>query len=642
MKIRPLFLVLVISLMVNVLHAQNEPSKKVLKLSQQAKAAIKSQQFDKAGDLLRKVFLLDTTYAEAYSLQADLYNLTLQSGKAADYYNKAISLMDKPDPILYFIVAGEELKVGRYEAAKKNFEIYLSKHPDFSLMNEIKEALITCDFGIEAMKNPMAFNPINMGANINSDWDEYFAALTADEKEFIFTVKRPRDEKTVCVFCLHEEDFYTSKKEDDSWQPRKPLENPINSSYNEGAQSISLDGRYLFYTICDADFGMGSCDLYWSKRIGNRWSRPKNLGEPVNTKYWESQPSVSPDGKTIYFASNRPGGYGGYDIWKTEMIEEGVFSVPENLGSVINTKKHDDAPFIHADGKTLYFSSDGRPGMGGRDLYYSTLLNDNTWTEPVNLGYPINTPADEVNILINAKGTTGYYASDQEGGFGGLDLYHFELDERLRPTPVTYIKGVVQDALTLSPLEAKIELIDLNNNQVIASSTSDPATGEFLACILTGTNVMLNVNNANYPFYSENFQLEKTYSNLEPFLKNILLSKAEIGNSFILHNIFFDFDRSDLKSVSFAELDNLVRYLNNNLSLQIEIGGYTDNQGNDDYNNKLSLERAKSVYTYLIEKGINASRLSYHGYGKNNPIASNDTEEGRAANRRTEFKIVGK
>lgn len=643
MKIRITLLLVFFTLAFHFAFSQYTPNKKVLKLTEKTKEAIDKKQFDKAQEYLQQIFSIDTAYSVAYLLQADLYNITLNSGKAADFYNKAISLTDRPKPILYFIAAGEELKSGRYEDAKRNFTIYLEKEGPYStILDEVYEGLEICEFGIEAMKNPVDFNPVNLGPNINSEWDEYLAALTADELEFIFTVRRPRDEKTICTFCQTEEDFYVSRKANGEWQPRKALESPINSSYNEGAQAISPDGRYLIYTLCNTDFGYGSCDLYWSKRIGDRWSRPRNFGQPVNTRHWESQPTIGPDGKTIYFASNRPGGYGGVDIWKTEMIEEGVFSAPENLGPVINTKKDDTAPFIHADGRTLYFASDGRPGMGGKDLFYATLQSDNTWSVPVNLGYPINTASDEINILINASGNTAYFASDKEGGYGGLDLYYFTLDERLRPTPVTYIKGKIEDAETQDPLEASVELVDLNTNQVITSTSSDPQTGEFLACILTGTNVLLNVNHPEYPFYSENFQLEKSYSDLEPFIKDIHLHKAVIGSTFILRNIFFDFDKSSLKPESSVELDNLVDYLNNNNSLHIEIGGHTDNQGSDDYNDKLSLERAKSVYNYLIENGINANRLTYKGYGKKMPLATNETEEGRAQNRRTEFKIVSR
>lgn len=622
--------------------AQKKNIKKIEQLCDKTMKYINKQDYEKASKYVNQIFAIDSNYAKAYVLQGDIYSLTLDAEKSADAYNKAIRLNEKPKPMLYYVAAEEEMKCGRYESAKQNYENYLNSFTTVPpLVNEVGKQLVNCEFSITEITNPMKFSPINMGNAINSEWDEYLPTVTADEEELIITVRRPRDHNTVCALCATEEDFYSSVKVNGVWEMRQPLGAPINSSYNEGAQCISPDGRFLFYTLCNTDFGYGSCDLYWAKRIGDRWGRARNFDPPVNTKFWESQPTIAPDGKTIYFASNRPGGEGGIDIWKTEMLEEGVFSNPENLGKTINTKYDETAPFIHADGRTLYFVSDGHPGFGGKDLFFSSLAPNNTWQEPINLGTPINTPDDEINIVINASGTTGYFSSDTEGGFGGQDIYSFELDERIRPIPVTYIKGIVQDATSLKPLETTIELIDLERNQVITSTISDPMTGEFLACILTGTNVMMNVSHPYYPFYSENFQIEKSYSELEPYVKNILLKKPEIGNTFVLRNIFFDFDKSDLLPASFVELDNLIDYLRKNRAIIVEIGGHTDNQGSPEYNDKLSLERAKAVYDFLIQKGIAPERLSYKGYGEHFPVESNDTEVGRAANRRTEFKIIG-
>lgn len=639
MKMMVMLLLALVFGSMNPLCAQN---KKAEKGCHKAMELINKQEYAKAEKELKKVFALDSTYAKAYLLQGDIYSLQLNSAKAADYYAKAISLSKNPRPALYFIVAEEELKCERYESAKAHYMSYLANvRSDDQMLKSVQKGLQTCEFGIKAKNNPLQFEPVNLGQNINSEWDEYLPTLTADESELILTVRRPRDEKTVCAFCETEEDFYVSRKENGEWLPRKELGSPVNTSYNEGAQCISPDGHYLFYTLCNTDFGYGSCDLYWAKRIGNRWSRPKNFDAPVCTKYWESQPAIAPDGKTIYFSSNRPGGYGGMDLWKTEMLEEGVFSIPENLGPEINTSGNETAPFIHVDGRTLYFVSDGHIGMGGKDIFFTSIGPDGKWQTPVNLGYPINTANDEINIVINAAGTTGYLSSDKEGGFGGQDLYSFTLDERIRPTPVTYIKGKVQDENTLAPVQAKIELIDLTTKQTLTSTTSDPLTGEFLACILTGSNILMNVSHPHYPFYSENFQLKKTYTELEPFEKNILLKKPEIGESFVLRNIFFDFDKSDLKPESSVELDKLYHYLMTNKSIIIEIGGHTDDKGSDSYNEQLSLARAEAVYKYLLDKGIKPERLSYKGYGETQPIADNRTAEGRATNRRTEFKIVG-
>ncbi|MDX9891363.1 MAG: OmpA family protein [Bacteroidales bacterium] len=633
--------VLIISVMLLSFTLNAQTKKSVINGCKKAVIEIEKQNYEKALQYLYKALAKDSNYAEIYIRMGDVYNFTLRSCDAAYAYNKALSLLSNPEPILFMFAADEELKCGSYMAAYNNYQRFISLSNNPELLKHVEQNMKKCVFGLEAIQKPVNMTPINMGDKINSEWDEYLATLTADEQEIIYTVRRPRDKNTICAFCATEEDFYSSIKDSTGeWTERNPMGSPINSSYNEGAQTISPDGKYLFFTLCNAESGYGSCDLYWSKRIGGRWSRPRNFGAPVNTNFWESQPSIAPDGKTIYFTSNRPGGEGASDLWKTEMIDEGVFTIPVNLGPNVNTPSEEDAPFIHPDGTTLYFVSEGHPGMGGRDIFFSTLLADNTWSTPKNMGYPINTSADELNIFINASGTQAYYSSDKEGGIGGLDIYYFQLDEHLRPTPVTFMKGKVKDSETGQPLEADIEMIDLNANKVITSTKSDPVTGEFLACIRTGTNVMLNISHPFYLFYSENFYLKTIATELEPVLKDIILQKPAKGSTLVMNNIFFELNQSDLKAESFVELDVLVDFLKKNRNLKIEIGGHTDDIGTDEYNLHLSLERSKSVYQYLIQKGIDGSRLTYKGYGETMPVKSNETEEGRAANRRTEIKVL--
>ena len=638
-KINIVYIILMCIIAPMITNAQK--GSKAAPLCEKAKQCLKSNDFDKALKYLYQAQDKDPNFPDLYIMKGDVFNFRLQSDSAMCNYQRAIDLIGNPDPMLYFIAGNEGAKCGAYEYALNTLQLFLQTGLQYSDVHpEAQKIIANCKFAIEAMQHPMNYELVNLGPNVNSDWDEFLAAITADDEEIVFTVKRPRDNATVCAFCVNEEDLYCSvKSSDGNWNPRHILGPPIKTGYNEGAQCLSPDGKYLLYTLCDADFGMGSCDLYWAKRIGDRWSRPRNFGAPVNTPAWESQPTMASDGTTIYFASSRFGGYGGMDIWKTTMTAEGEFSIPENLGPVINTPGDDAAPFIHSDGRTLYFASNGRVGMGGYDLYYTTLQPDGSWSEPKNMGYPINTPADEINVFINAMGTMAYVASDKDGGFGGLDLYSFELDDQLRPNPVTYIKGHVRDAFTGEPLAAKIEMIDLNTRQLLTSTSSDAQTGSYLACIHTGGNVLLNVSHPDYPFYSENFQLEKTYTELSPFLKDIALQPTDVGTVVTLKNVFFDFDKVELKPESYVELDKLADYLRTN-KIRIEIGGHTDDQGSDDYNDRLSENRAKSVYDYLVNKGIPADRLQYKGYGKRVPIADNATDEGRAINRRTEFKII--
>jgi outer membrane protein OmpA-like peptidoglycan-associated protein len=395
----------------------------------------------------------------------------------------------------------------------------------------------------------------------------------------------------------------------------------------------------MFFTACQKADSYGGCDIYFAKKTGNRWSEAINIGEPVNSRYWESQPSISSDGRTLYFVSNRPGGKGGMDIWKSYINDHGRFSKPENLGDSINTRGTESGPFIHPDNQTLYFASDAWLGMGGLDLYVSRKGVTNQWKRPDNLGYPINTHKDEEFLIVNAKGNLAYFSSNREGS-RGKDIYNFELYDEAQPFQVTYVKGKVFDAVTNEKLKAKFELIDLETSKLVMEAFSHNKTGEFLVCLPVNKNYALNVSKTGYLFYSENFSLKNPENPSETFLMDIPLQPIREGAIVVLKNIFYETDKYDLKPESKAELSKLISFLNKNPKVNIEISGHTDNIGEDDYNIKLSRNRALSVYNYLTENEISNTRLSYEGYGENSPVASNETEKGRAQNRRTEFKIV--
>jgi flagellar motor protein MotB len=365
-----------------------------------------------------------------------------------------------------------------------------------------------------------------------------------------------------------------------------------------------------------------------------------NLGPDVNTTAWETQPSLSADGRTLYFVSNRPGGMGQSDIWMTRLQDNGVWTEPKNLGETINTGGSEMAPYFHPDGRTLYFSSDGQVGLGGMDLFVSRSDSAGNWLEPENLGYPINSSGDEINIVVNAWGDKAYISSNQHEGYGGYDIFNFELPLDARPTPSTFMKGVVKDKESGEPLEAYFSLTDVNSNIEIVRSFSDPANGEFLVCIPTSKVYALNVSAGGYLFYSGNFALEGLASEMEPFFVNVELSPIREGETMVLRNIFFGTDDYQLKASSFAELKKLIAFLNYNSGVKVEIRGHTDNTGDADYNKVLSAKRAQSVYDYLVENGVEAKRLAFKGYGATLPVADNDTREGRAKNRRTEIGIL--
>jgi outer membrane protein OmpA-like peptidoglycan-associated protein/Tol biopolymer transport system component len=585
---------------------------------------------------------LDPNFIEAYIVMGEMFQTNNDHRKAIEAFRRAADINPGFFPNVIFYLAQSHLAVGQYDEALKNGQSFLGMPGISENMRKATQELIErAEFAMNAMANPVPFKPINLGSNINSEHEEYAPTLTADEQTLIFTRKKPREDPQYMHFGSEYEDFYISRKVNGEWGPADNLGPPINTPRNEGAQSISADGIHLYFTACNRPDGLGSCDIYYARRVGDNWSEPANLGTPVNSSAWDSQPSISPDGRTLYFVSARRGNLGRMDIWMTVRGADGKWSEPENLGPTINTTGREMSPFIHPDNQTLFFASDGHPGMGGMDLFYTIKQPDGQWSRPVNLGYPINTQADEISLVVGASGREAYFASEQDGGEGGSDIYFFELYEEARPAQVTYMKGFVFDADTRIRLRADFELIDLQSGEILVQSFSNERTGEFIVPIPVGKNLALNVAKDGYLFFSENFSYTDIRTGVDPHLYDIPLQPIREGESVVLRNIFFHTASHELMPESIAELGRLIRLLNQNPDLKIEISGHTDNVGTYEYNKTLSENRALSVLNYLTENGIENSRLKYAGYADTHPVATNDTEEGRALNRRTEFKVLG-
>ncbi|MFI5139902.1 MAG: OmpA family protein [Sphingobacteriales bacterium] len=596
-----------------------------------ANQSLDENMYDDAITQLQKAIEADDKFIEAHSVLGNIYRMLHRHETAVEQYLRVIKLNPDYSSAVYLRVGNEEIDIARYENARQHLEKYLT-YPDITSANisYAQKLIADCKFSVYAMQHPVPFKPVNIGPGINTTDDEYNPVATADEKTLIFTRQ-----------INHNEDFYKSIKVDGKWQTATYLSDQINTpEYNEGSESISQDGKVLFFSGCNRPDGLGRCDIYISLKKGDDWGKPFDLPPPVNTPGWESQPSISADGRTLYFVSNRKGGYGGYDIWKSTLTDKG-WGEPENLGPNINTAFDEQSPFIHPDDSTFYFCSNGWPGLGGQDLFVSRLGKDGKWQKPENLGYPINSSGDERGLSLTASGDYAFFSSNNLGGNGGYDIYTFELPANLRPHMVTYVKGNVKDAKTLQPLESAVEIIDLQKNTPVYEDYSDPDQGNFLATITSGKNYGLNISKNGYLFYSENFSLVG-HEAKNPFNISVLLEPIEVGNTVILNNIFFDTNKFDLQTESLAELDKLVEFMQLNPTVHIEISGHTDNVGNDQANQVLSENRAKSVYQYLISNSIDASRLIFKGYGETQPVAPNDTDEGRRKNRRTEFKIIAK
>jgi outer membrane protein OmpA-like peptidoglycan-associated protein/tetratricopeptide (TPR) repeat protein len=473
------------------------------------------------------------------------------------------------------------------------------------------------------------FAPQNLGDSVNTVDLEYFPSITIDGKKLIFTRR-----------IKGNEDIYESNLVDGHWSKAYPLPGKINSStFNEGAQNISQDGRWMIFTGCNFPEGLGSCDLYISYLNKDGWSEPQNLGRNVNSEFWESTPSLSPDKRDLYFSGNMPGGFGGKDIWVCHREDNGKWSEPYNLGPEVNTAGDESTPFIHADNQTLFFNSNGLPGYSEKpDIFVTRKLPDGKWSKPENLGYPINTIEDEGSLVVAADGKTAYFSSDRSDTKGGLDIYTFELRPDIRPLKTLWVKGRVFDNKTKNGLPSTVELTDVSTRQLISKLQTDE-DGNYLITLPVGKDYAFNVHRKGYLFYSENYNMSDMSSD-STYTADIPLQPIAADAHIVLKNVFFDTKKMDLKPESITELDNVVRLMNENPNMKVMISGFTDNVGKPIDNLALSKGRAVSVVNYLISKGINNSRLSFKGLGETDPVADNKTEQGRTLNRRTELRVL--
>jgi outer membrane protein OmpA-like peptidoglycan-associated protein/Tol biopolymer transport system component len=613
-------------------------------------------------ELLEKAIEKDPRFWEAHMVVGEFYEKLGDNRNAIQHFQKALAINPNHSPSgsTYFFLANLQQLVGDYDDAIRNFNLFLDNHnanPKMtSMAYELKQ---NCLFAKESMRNPLDFNPINIGPGINTADPEYFPTITVDGKTILFT-RRIKDER-VPVY-KEQEDFFVSHLSDKNiWMSATPMPNNVNTAFNEGAPTIAADGRSLIFVACsgqssDNDYGQGrtgkgSCDLFITKKLGSRWANPINLPGYVNTFTWESQPSLSSDGKTLYFIRrvSKRGEPANSDIYVTRLQDNGTWGMPEPLPNYINTSNQEESVLIHPDGKTLYFASRGHIGMGGSDLYITRMDEKGNWGKPENLGYPINTKYDENSLMVSPDGEIGFFASDREGGFGKLDIYYFVMPENLRPTKTLYFDGIVYDAITHKPLPGKFQLIDLKTGNEIVYSEADDLTGEFMVSLPVNNDYALNVTYPGYNFFSKNFNMTSS-EGLEAIHMEVPMVPMTSDRPTVLANVFFDLGKAILRPESFVELNKLKDLLNDHPTIQIEIGGHTDTRGDATENKMLSNNRAKAVYEYLVTHGIDSKRMSFKGYGETKTVVSDETieklstdqekEAAHQSNRRTEYKIV--
>ena len=594
------------------------------------------RQYKDAMAELNKAIRFDANFIEAHMLIAECSLETNDPQQAKASFLRCVAINPDFFPPVYYSLAEIEFDMDEFETASKYLEKFLTySRQKPALVAKSEKLLQNSRFAAQAVKNPVPFQPENI--RLDFEYDQYWPSLSVDEQTLVFTALIPKNPDNPAVIGNRHEDFFVSDFRDGKWTKPENIGSPPNTSDNEGAQTISADAARMYFTACNRPDGKGGCDLYYSEKRNGLWTRPRNLGEPINTSAKETQPSISADGRTLYFVSTRSGGKGEQDIWTSTLGDNGHWGKPVNLEE-INTSGDESSPFIHLDNRTLYFASDGWPGMGQYDLFMTRKDSSGRWSTPENLGYPINSKYNEEGMIVNARGDRAYYSSDR--GDGHIrNIFTFGLYPAARPHPVSYMKGKIYDAQHYNPLKALFELIDLSTADKVAEAYSDSVSGEFLVCIPSGKDYALNIKSKGYLFYSENFtMLDGTYR--EPYLKDIPLKRIQPGEKVILKNIFFDFASAELLNESKAELQQLVQFLRDNPDVKIQITGHTDNVGTQAYNLDLSQNRARSVANCLLNEGIAMTRVSYKGMGFSEPVADNNSEEGRAQNRRTELLIV--
>lgn len=590
---------------------------------------------------------------------------------ALHFLKKAIEL----DPQVseeYYLILGKayqrNMKFDMAITAFLDFKSTLNPEQAEKYRTQIAKYIQECEVGKEMVAHPVRVFIDNLGGAVNSEYADYWPVINVDESRLYFTSRRSNtfggdiDEHDEQYY----EDIYSSDFQNNYWAAAENMGQPVNANSHDAVVGRSPDGQMLLIYRND---GRNGGDIYWTELRGVQWSKPRAFPKPINSPYHESSATISYDGKRIFFVSNRPGGYGGKDIYYCNRLPNGKWDDAVNIGSSINSKYDEIGVYMHADGKTLYFSSDGHAGMGSFDVYKSHYEKD-YWSEPQNLGYPINSPDPDAFFTIGASGRQAYYSSVREGGMGDQDIYlitflgpekqmvdqtedqlltmgHYStmqisMEDKIQIVEhqLTLLKGVVSDALNNKPLDAEIELVDNEENRVLAVFHSNSVSGKYIVSLPAGRNYGIAVKAKGYLFHSENFILSDS-SGYQEVIIDIALKPIAVGSKIRLNNIFFEYEKSDLSSTSIAELSRVLRLMEENPKLKIEVLGHTDNVGSRDYNLKLSTRRAQSVADYLVSKGVNSSRIKYVGYGFDKPVADNASEEGRILNRRSEIKIIG-
>ena len=643
MSLRLTFLqfIALLILSVSTSHAQNyqlsSNNKKAIKYYNNAESYYRNNNYPKAIEFLTKSLKHDDKFIEAWLLLGDSYTEVDSTLKAISSYESAVNTDSTFFPHVYYLLGNLNYIAGQYKESVYYYS--LLKYPDVSseLLLLAYERILISSIAANIKENPISVLIEDLGNPINTKNDEYINYINSD-KYYMMLTRRTKLQTSIGVNHTYKEDLMYSNRNDSMWEKPMLVDLEWRDDLNMGSLNLSTDGRRMYFTGCYWPIGQGSCDLYASHMSGSRWLRPYNLGDNINTSSWESQPIVSSDSKKLFFASKRAGGKGGADIWMSIKLKNNEWSPPINLGDSINTPKDEMTPFLHADGNTLFFASNGHPGLGGYDLFISRKDELGRWSLARNIGYPTNSKDNEINIFTSIDGTKSWISSDREGGQGGMDIYSFDNYEDILPKKIMYVEGTIVDKTTKKPLKAEIQITNLSTSEIINTTISDSITGSFLLVLFPGVDYAFNISKTGFLFLSENINLKDSIG-INSVKKQFEISPFKAGNQLVMNNVFFRFNEHELLPASYIELDRLIEVLTQNPNAEIEIIGHTDSIGDADYNLELSLKRSKSVGEFLIDNGIDSKRLTYKGMGASMPVADNTSELGRSKNRRTEVRV---
>lgn len=608
--------------------------------------AIRTKNYREAERYLKKAINLDETYADALYLMGDLSVKRLKLRDAEAYWSQLLKVCPDYKTEVYYYLGSILLENGKRLRAIELFEKFLA-HPehDPGYNKEAEAALKEARLLEELFGNPVVFTP-KVLKGISTTADEYLATISPDQGSIYFTRRSKKVDGRGGVAAttrLVEEFSLSLRKEDGSFEKGDALPDPFNTSLNEGGPSITADNTELYFTVCENLDGYQNCDIYFSElNEYGEWTRPKSVGDHINRRdSWESQASVSANGDMLFFASNRKDdNYGKLDIYKCVRLEDGSWSRPKNLGKTINTNRNEKTPFIHSDGTTLYFTSNGHPGVGKFDIFYAKANGDSTWARPKNIGYPINSKEDDLGLFVSLDGGTAYFASNKLRQGSGWDIYEFDLPSNARPEKVALVTGSLKDENGEPVTDAGLEIKNLKTKEITKIKV-DKQTGNYARVVQMRPkeDMIVTVKKKGAAFSSKYISADLNSKDL--VVKAPLeVAKLETGREYQLNDINFGSNSYALGSVAKNVIDEFILFLEENPNLRADIQGHTDNVGNPQSNLVLSKNRARTVYDYAISRGIAASRLSHHGYGEAKPIADNTTEEGKAKNRRTVFVIT--